>query len=538
MTTLPWSPHGAAQPATGERALARLLLLADSAFPTGAFAHSWGLEWAVRSGWVTDAASLAAWIRDALRFGVAPLEGRAVARARQLAQHPAPPERPAATPADADARPLPAAAPAAEPAARPLPAATAVADPAACPLAAATPAADPAARPLAAATPAAEPAARPLPAATPAADPAARPLAAATPAAEPAARPLPAATPAADPTARPLTAATPAAPPREHAVARRLVRSGDEVRGAGVQQTVAGRLVRLGDEVHGAGAEQTVARRLVRLSDEVASFLPSREAREAGGQLGRSLLTAAGAAFAGLLPGAGYAAVVRAAHSSDQRLQHPVAWGYLGAALGIDAAALVQSYLLGTARQWAQVAMRPSRSASPRRSGWSGGCSTRSPSWPAASSGRGVRWPASPPAGTWPCSATASWPPATFAVERGTSSPWWNPASHRSNAGRVSPRAARQGDQPMKLTNGNHHDHDHDHAHHHDDHDPARDHHHAHGHDHDHDHHHGGAVRFGIGGPVGSGKSHLLLRLCQALGKDTPSSPSPTTSTPARTPSS
>ena len=72
----------------------------------------------------------------------------------------------------------------------------------------------------------------------------------------------------------------------------------------------------------------------------------------------------------------------------------------------------------------------------------------------------------------------------------------------------------------MKLTSGNHHNHNHDHAHHHDDHDPARDHHHAHGHNHDHDHHHGGAVRFGIGGPVGSGKSHLLLRLCQALGQD------------------
>ncbi len=30
--------------------------------------------------------------------------------------------------------------------------------------------------------------------------------------------------------------------------------------------------------------------------------------------------------------------------------------------------------------------------------------------------------------------------------------------------------------------------------------------------------HHRGATRFGIGGPVGSGKSHLLLRLCQRLG--------------------
>ena len=43
----------------------------------------------------------------------------------------------------------------------------------------------------------------------------------------------------------------------------------------------------------------------------------------------------------------------------------------------------------------------------------------------------------------------------------------------------------------MKLNNGNHHEHDHPEL-----------------------------VRFGIGGPVGSGKSHLLLRLCQVLGRD------------------
>ena len=36
----------------------------------------------------------------------------------------------------------------------------------------------------------------------------------------------------------------------------------------------------------------------------------------------------------------------------------------------------------------------------------------------------------------------------------------------------------------------------------------------------EHDHAHSGLVRFGIGGPVGSGKSHLLLRLCQTLGHD------------------
>ena len=40
------------------------------------------------------------------------------------------------------------------------------------------------------------------------------------------------------------------------------------------------------------------------------------------------------------------------------------------------------------------------------------------------------------------------------------------------------------------------------------------------GHHRHHEHQRTGLVRFGIGGPVGSGKSHLLLRLCQALGCD------------------
>lgn len=181
-----------------DRARARLLLLADSAFPTGAFAHSWGLEWAVRAGWVTDAASLAAWTRDALRFGIAPLDGRAVARA---------------------------------------------------------------------------------------------------------------------------AAAT--APGTE-----------------------------------GASGTEGAVRKLARLSDEVASFQPSREARAAGGQLGRSLLRAAADALPALRDHPAHAGVTRATAGRDDRLQHPVAWGFVGGALGIDAAELLQVFLLGTVRQWSQVAVR------------------------------------------------------------------------------------------------------------------------------------------------------------------------------------
>ncbi|MDE0024079.1 MAG: hypothetical protein OXP69_06670 [Spirochaetaceae bacterium] len=176
----------------------RLLVLADSAFPTGAFAHSWGLEWAVRRGWVTGTEDLYPWVRDALHFGVAPLEGRVVARAVRLTEQCRKDER--------------------------------------------------------------------------------------------------------------------------------------------------------------ALALAFVAR-AVRLSDDAASFLPSREARRAGGQLGRSLLAAAGAAFPELHSIAG-AGLVQAARGHDERPQLPVAWGLTGAVLGIEAVALVQAYLLNTVRQWAQVAMR------------------------------------------------------------------------------------------------------------------------------------------------------------------------------------
>ena len=49
---------------------------------------------------------------------------------------------------------------------------------------------------------------------------------------------------------------------------------------------------------------------------------------------------------------------------------------------------------------------------------------------------------------------------------------------------------------------------------------------------------HARAFTVGIGGPVGSGKTALLLALCRALRDDNNSPSSPTTSSRARTPSS
>jgi urease accessory protein len=51
------------------RALLRLMAWLSPAFPTGAFAYSHGLEWAVESGDVCNETSLAAWLSDIITVG-------------------------------------------------------------------------------------------------------------------------------------------------------------------------------------------------------------------------------------------------------------------------------------------------------------------------------------------------------------------------------------------------------------------------------------------------------------------------------------
>jgi len=54
--------------------LLRLLRLASPALPVGAYSYSQGLEWAIESGAVSDAAGAQRWIGDALRFAMARFE--------------------------------------------------------------------------------------------------------------------------------------------------------------------------------------------------------------------------------------------------------------------------------------------------------------------------------------------------------------------------------------------------------------------------------------------------------------------------------
>ena len=55
----------------------RLLQIADSGYPTGAFGHSQGLEYAIRKDWIRSREDLMMWVEDALRHTLIPLDGRA-----------------------------------------------------------------------------------------------------------------------------------------------------------------------------------------------------------------------------------------------------------------------------------------------------------------------------------------------------------------------------------------------------------------------------------------------------------------------------
>lgn len=63
-----------------------LLQVADSQFPAGTFAHSYGLEQLVRDGWVRDVPALDSAVRSIIELQSAQSDARAVVRARVAAE--------------------------------------------------------------------------------------------------------------------------------------------------------------------------------------------------------------------------------------------------------------------------------------------------------------------------------------------------------------------------------------------------------------------------------------------------------------------
>lgn len=59
------------EPARNDVGRARLLQLASSTLPVGAYAYSQGLEWMVEAGWISDEAALGEWLGEQLLGAVA-----------------------------------------------------------------------------------------------------------------------------------------------------------------------------------------------------------------------------------------------------------------------------------------------------------------------------------------------------------------------------------------------------------------------------------------------------------------------------------
>jgi urease accessory protein len=70
-------------------ALAYLLTVSDSAFPTGSFGHSSGLEYAAQAGWIRGAGDLEEWGRGALESCILSMDARGSAKAWLSAVAPA-----------------------------------------------------------------------------------------------------------------------------------------------------------------------------------------------------------------------------------------------------------------------------------------------------------------------------------------------------------------------------------------------------------------------------------------------------------------
>lgn len=67
--------------------LLRLMHLASPSLPTGGFAYSQGLEWAVEKGWINDKTSLEQWLLNTLETGMARVDIPLLQRLYQAVEH-------------------------------------------------------------------------------------------------------------------------------------------------------------------------------------------------------------------------------------------------------------------------------------------------------------------------------------------------------------------------------------------------------------------------------------------------------------------
>src|SRR5436190_18413523 len=75
-----------AMPEVGPDPLYRLLAWLSPAYPIGAFSYSHGVETAVEEGFITDRASLVAWLETVLRDGTGRVDGALFAAAWRAAE--------------------------------------------------------------------------------------------------------------------------------------------------------------------------------------------------------------------------------------------------------------------------------------------------------------------------------------------------------------------------------------------------------------------------------------------------------------------
>ncbi len=86
-TTITTNEPSPPEPAMAAPWLIRLMHLVSPSLPTGGFAYSQGLEWAIENGWVNDETTLKQWLLNVLETGMAHVDIPLLQRLYQAVAH-------------------------------------------------------------------------------------------------------------------------------------------------------------------------------------------------------------------------------------------------------------------------------------------------------------------------------------------------------------------------------------------------------------------------------------------------------------------